>query len=58
MNENEVLEKCLRNQIIIIDELLKIADFDMVKNILNKYPIHYYELLSEWYLKKGKWLNF
>ena len=46
MSENEILDKCLRNQIIIIDELLKIADFDMVINILNKYPIHYYELLS------------
>ena len=52
MSENEILEKCLRNKIIIIDELLKTADFNMVNSILSKYPIHYYEILNEWYLKK------
>lgn len=52
VREDEILSMCMKDGIIIIDELLKVADFEKAKDILKKYPIHYYEMLWDWYSSK------
>lgn len=48
----EILSSCMKDGIVIMDELLKVADFNQASIILNKYPIHYYEMLWNWYSSK------
>lgn len=46
------IEKSIDDRIIIIDELLKIDDFMIIKSQLLKHPIHYIELFSKWLKNK------
>lgn len=52
--EEKIIADCMCNGILIIDELIKVTDGELIEKAIKNYPIHYLELFEEW-LKKDNW---
>lgn len=50
--EEYLIESVIHDDIVCIDELLKLQNSKLIKKILKEHPIHPIEKICQWYLKK------